>query len=46
MGNKLIFSCELSWMKQEGFFEVVAKEWASISGGLMRWIDGKTKYVI
>jgi hypothetical protein len=34
MANKLIFSHELGWMKQEGFSEVVSIEWANISGGV------------
>jgi hypothetical protein len=32
-GNKFHFSFELAWLKQDGFAEMVAKEWSSISGG-------------
>jgi hypothetical protein len=33
IGNKKNFSFELAWLKHEGFFEMVAKEWISISEG-------------
>jgi hypothetical protein len=33
MGNKFLFSFELSWLKLEGFAEMVTKEWTSISSG-------------
>jgi hypothetical protein len=39
-GNKVNFSFELSWLKIEGFFQIVAQEWASISVGsnsMERW---------
>jgi hypothetical protein len=32
-GSKTKFLFELSWLKQEGFFDMVSKEWASISLG-------------
>jgi Asp-tRNA(Asn)/Glu-tRNA(Gln) amidotransferase C subunit len=32
-GNKSIFSFELSWLRKEGFYDMVAREWASISRG-------------
>jgi hypothetical protein len=32
-GNKPKFSFELSWLKQDGFFEMISKEWASINSG-------------
>lgn len=32
-GNKYHFSFELAWLKKEGFAEMVAREWASISSG-------------
>lgn len=31
LGNKKNFSFELSWLQQDGFTEMVAQEWASIS---------------
>jgi hypothetical protein len=33
IGNNAIFSFELAWLKIDGFFEMVAREWASISVG-------------
>jgi hypothetical protein len=33
LGNKPNFSFELSWLRQEGFKEMVIKEWRSISHG-------------
>jgi hypothetical protein len=39
-GNKVNFSFELSWLKIEGFFQIVAQQWASISVGsnsMERW---------
>jgi hypothetical protein len=39
-GSKTKFLFELSWLKQEGFFDMVSKEWASISLGansMERW---------
>ena len=32
-GNKNHFSFELSWMRHEGFYEMVAKEWGSVVHG-------------
>ena len=32
-GNKFHFSFELAWLKQDGFAEMVAREWTSISAG-------------
>jgi hypothetical protein len=32
-GNKPKFSFELSWLKQDGFFEMISKERASINSG-------------
>jgi hypothetical protein len=32
-GNKAHFSFELSWLKHEGFHEMIAREWAKISHG-------------
>jgi hypothetical protein len=29
VGNKASFSFELSWLEQEGFYELVAAEWAA-----------------
>lgn len=40
LGNKAIFSFELSWLSQDGFYEMVATEWASITSGntpIERW---------
>ena len=40
VGNKNIFSFELSWFDREGFFELIAREWAKDSGGrspIERW---------
>jgi hypothetical protein len=33
LANKSIFSFELAWLRRDGFYEMVAKEWASISRG-------------
>ena len=33
LGNCSLFSFELSWFRQEGFFEMVKAEWMSISSG-------------
>jgi hypothetical protein len=30
-GNKPKFSFELSWLKQDSFFEMISKEWVSIN---------------
>jgi hypothetical protein len=32
-GNKPRFSFELSWLQQEGFYEMVAAEWESVPQG-------------
>ena len=40
LGNKNSFSFELSWFEREGFFDLVAREWAKDLGGktaLQRW---------
>ena len=40
LGNKSHFSFELAWLCQEGFVEMIEKEWLSISHGstnLERW---------
>ena len=40
VGNKSHFSFELSWLRLEGFFEMVAHEWISTVGGstpIERW---------
>ena len=40
LGNKSHFSFELSWLRQDGFFEMVAREWLSTLGGntpIERW---------
>ena len=40
LGNKAHFSFELSWIRQEGFYEMVAAEWAAVSKGdtpIERW---------
>ncbi|XP_024310192.1 uncharacterized protein LOC112268600 [Brachypodium distachyon] len=39
-GNKAQFLFELSWLRQEGFYEIVAAEWAVCRGGsspIERW---------
>jgi hypothetical protein len=39
-GNTFHFSFELAWLKEDGFFDMVAKEWASVNSGsnaLERW---------
>jgi exonuclease III len=39
-GNKAHFSFELSWLKQDGFDEIIKREWALASGGdspIDRW---------
>jgi hypothetical protein len=33
LGNKFVFSFELSWLKQDGFSDMVANEWRSVSFG-------------
>jgi hypothetical protein len=33
IGNSARFSFELSWLRQEGFFEMVATEWGNVSLG-------------
>jgi hypothetical protein len=35
VGNKACFSFELSWLGQEGFYELVAVEWAAAPVGKM-----------
>ena len=40
LGNRSIFSFELSWLRQEGFYDMVSHEWMSISEGaspVERW---------
>ena len=40
VGNCNQFSFELSWMRQDGFYEMIRKEWNSISSGnspIERW---------
>jgi hypothetical protein len=40
IGNRNTFSFELSWMRQDGFFEMVRDEWISIHSGtspVERW---------
>jgi hypothetical protein len=40
IGNKARLSFELSWLRQDGFFEMVSAEWAAISTGdtpIQRW---------
>ena len=40
LGNKNLFSFELAWFEREGFFDLVAREWAKDVGGrtaLERW---------
>src|SRR6266498_1813939 len=40
IGNTAHFSFELSWFRQEGFYEMVAAEWAAVSKGntpIERW---------
>jgi hypothetical protein len=32
-GNRLRFSFELSWFEQDGFHEMIAAEWATVSAG-------------
>ena len=42
LGNKNSFSFEMAWFEREGFFDLVAREWAKDSGGktaLQRWQD-------
>jgi hypothetical protein len=34
-GNKAHFSFELSWLKQEGFHDLVAKEWEMVNKGII-----------
>ena len=33
LGNKRNFSFELSWLRKEGFYEMIVKEWQSTPGG-------------
>jgi hypothetical protein len=33
LGNNARFSFELSWFEQEGFYDLVAREWAAVSAG-------------
>jgi hypothetical protein len=33
LGNKVLFSFELSWLRQEGFYDMVAQQWAAMSCG-------------
>jgi hypothetical protein len=33
IGNKARFSFELSWFEQEGFYDMVKREWAAVSAG-------------
>jgi hypothetical protein len=33
VGNKLIFSFELSWLHPDGFLDMVKKEWLSVPNG-------------
>jgi hypothetical protein len=33
MGNNSIFSFELSWLRQDGFLDMVTKEWLSVPNG-------------
>jgi hypothetical protein len=33
LGNKLNFLFELHWLRQEGFFDMIAKEWNSVLVG-------------
>jgi hypothetical protein len=33
IGNKARFSFELSWFEQEGFYDLIAREWAAVSAG-------------
>jgi exonuclease III len=33
LGNTARFSFEMSWFNQEGFYDLVAKEWAAVSNG-------------
>lgn len=41
LGNKPRFSFELHWLRQEGFYETIVKEWESVrGGGRIQWIDG------
>ena len=40
VGNKANFSFELSWLRKEGFYEMISKEWASVTAGetpVERW---------
>jgi hypothetical protein len=43
LGNKANFSFELSWLRQEGFKEMVIKEWRSIHMEIVLWRSGKIK---
>ena len=40
VGNKNNFSFEVSWFEREGFLDLIAREWAKVSGGrspIERW---------
>src|SRR6266540_4912302 len=47
LGNRPQFSFELSWLQQEGFYEMLAAEWAAVSKGdtpIARW-QNKIRYL-
>ena len=47
LGNKTYFSFELSWLRQEGFVDMIKNEWQSISHGsssMERW-QNKLRHV-
>ena len=33
MGNQNVFSFEIAWFKREGFIDLIAWEWAMVTGG-------------
>ena len=40
LGNKAIFSFELSWLRKEGFYDLITREWNSVTTGsspIERW---------
>lgn len=40
LGNRAQFSFELSWLREEGFYDIIAAEWASVNSGrtpIERW---------
>ena len=40
LGNNAKFSFDLSWLRREGFFEMICREWRATSGGsspIERW---------